>query len=170
MADQTILNPLWPFGLDAVKWGFLCAAAQQANHKNEENARLYPQVVKDWDANHIQNPSVYPLSTRPKVPQKVVVALAPVESWGLWPTAVVSNEPVCDEIPFVDINAPKPQRPLTISIGPPNPRVPNEYVALPDDNAEDGYSFMGLKDGKPCTWTKKIFKTPFGDVGVWKLE
>jgi len=174
MDDQSKLNPLWPIGLEATKWHFLCATAEQVNNANEVNAKLYKMAVKDWDENRLHNPGMYPLEKRPKAPKKMVVALVPVEgttpqgrAMDVWPTAVASGEAVCEEVPYVDPDAPKVRQPNVVAIGPANPRVPGEYVALPEDTMPHGYSFVG-PDGS--VWTKYIFMTPFGSAGVWRRE
>ena len=83
-----------------------------------------------------------------------------------WPVWVQSEELVCTPVPLPEVADPS-KRPLTVSIGKENPRVPGEYIALPDDNAPDGYAIV-TPDGR--TLVKKIYATPFGSVEVWRLE
>ena len=123
--------------------------------------------MKDWEANHIQNPSKYPLSFRPVPAKKILVGLGKVEGSPFdWPVWVQSEELICTPVPLPEVADPSKQ-PLTVSIGKENPRVLGEYIALPDDNAPDGYAIPG-PEGK--TLVKKIYATPFGSVGVWQLE
>lgn len=167
MKQEAEANPLFPIGISAAQFRLLVTLGRHVNAINQARAEQYPGLVRGFDDSRVQNPETYPLALRPAPAKKLLVWAAHlVDSPYKWPVAVEGEERVCAEIPPPKPPVDKWSLPLTVSIGAENPRVPGEYVALPDDNAPNGYA---IPAGDKLL-VKRIFQTPFGLVGVWQTQ
>jgi hypothetical protein len=155
-------NPMYKYGIEAVQGRFLITAGGVIVKANAEAAAGYPRAVRDFDASRIQNPVFYSLDKRPQ-PAKVLVVERGEDGW---PRVVELEELVCEPIPVPEPPA-EGEKPLKIHIGPRLNGMVNQYQAMPDDTAPDGYPYT---DELGRRWTKVVVETPFGKPQWWERE